>query len=36
MIDRAAADWSPAEATSVKSRLVQIAEKLARVRTLSR
>jgi hypothetical protein len=28
MIDRAAAEWSPAEAASIAARLLQIAEKL--------
>jgi hypothetical protein len=36
MIDRAAAGWSPSEATLIKSRLVQIAERLTSVRMLSR
>ena len=36
MIDRTAAEWRPEETASVKSRLMQIAEKLTRARTLSR
>ena len=32
MIDRAAAEWSPAEAALITARLVQIAEGLTRAR----
>jgi hypothetical protein len=36
MTERAAAEWSPAEAASVKCRLMRIAEKLTRAPTPSR